>query len=326
MKEAIITNKNTSLRVSDTLSFQQYRVFRFVVAATLLVTAFSIAFPVWMQSVEPYLVLVLVLILGVPHGATDLTIFKAFAKRVSWKGLIIFSIAYLGVIGLYAAMWWALPVQAFGLFLIMSVYHFGQSNLAPIVYDNRPTAVLHYLIWGATALFVPVLLHAEHAQAIVVAMTSYSFPLPEPSQLLFIIWSIVGLNVLSFVLLLIFGKISVTVFVRELIHLVVLLQMFFYTSLLLGFTIYFVFWHSLASVIDQNNFFQRKIQSYRWQHFLWLALPVALTGCLLVVFIRYYLPEGLVLSHEIMGYIFIGLSLLTLPHMLLVDQLYKQKH
>lgn len=326
MKELIITNKNTPLRVSDTLGFQQYRVFRFVVAATLFVTALSIAFPVWMQSIEPYVVLILVLILGVPHGATDLTIFKAFAKRLSWKALLIFTIAYLGVIGLYASLWWALPVQAFGLFLIMSVYHFGQSNLAPIEYGNRLVAILHYLIWGAAVLLVPVLLHAEHAQSIVATMTSHSFPIPERSDLLFVIRSIVGLNVLAFVVLLVFKKISVVVFVRELIHLLVLLQLFFYTSLLLGFTVYFVFWHSLASVIDQNNFFKRRIRSYHWRHFLWLALPVAVVGALLVLFIRYWLPQGLVLSDNVMGYLFIGLSLLTLPHMLLVDQLYKQKH
>lgn len=325
MKEALITTNATSLRMKDTLYFQQYRVFRFVVAATLLVTALSIAFPAWMQSIEPYLVLILVLILGVPHGATDMTIFKAFAKRVSWKGLVIFSIAYLGVIGLYASMWWALPVQAFGLFLIMSVYHFGQSNLAPIEYGNRLAAVLHYLIWGSTALFVPVLLHAAHAQAIVEAMTAFSFPIPQRPQLLTIVWSIIGLNVLAFVLLLLTRKIAVAVFVRELIHLLVLVQMFFYTSLLLGFTIYFVFWHSLSSAIDQNNFFQRRIQSYRWQHFLWLALPIAATGAFIVLALRYYFPEGLELSHKIMSYVFIGLSLLTLPHMLLVDQLYKQK-
>ncbi len=324
MKEASINNNQPAIQLEDMLGFQQYRVFRLVVAATLLITAFSIGFPVWVVSVEPYFVLILVLILGVPHGATDLTIFRAFAKRVSGKDLFVFSVAYLGVIGLYAAMWWLLPMQAFGLFMVLSVYHFGQSNLAPIRYNNRGFEILHYVLWGAAALLVPILLHPEEAQSIVAAMTGQVIPVPSQVVLLNVLWTIIALNGLAFVFLLLTGIISVAVFVREVIHLIVLLQLYFHTSLLLGFTVYFVFWHSLSSVIDQNNFFQCRIRSYRWQHFLWLALPVAAIGAFLVLGLQFWFPAGLVLSPNLMGYVFIGLSLLTLPHMLLVDQLYKQ--
>jgi hypothetical protein len=98
--------------------------------------------------------------------------------------------------------------------------------------------------------------------------------------------------------------------------------MFFTNSLLLGFTVYFVFWHSLTSARDQYRFFERRLSpELRRQLYSEIAMTVAgaFVFCLIVWFGPG--PEA-ALSPSIIGGVFIAISLLTMPHMLLVEQLY----
>ncbi|MEL6140536.1 MAG: Brp/Blh family beta-carotene 15,15'-dioxygenase, partial [Bacteroidota bacterium] len=202
--------------------------------------------------------------------------------------------------------------------------HFGQSNLTGIVYPNILLRVFHYLLWGALVLFTPIILHAEEAQSIVLSMTGTLLPIASTATLKFVIAGLIVANLLLFIILLATKLIPADVFIREITHLVVLLLLFFNTSLLLGFTVYFVFWHSVSSILDQTAFFQRRIAGYRPQDFLRAALPIILIGGIIVSAFMIFIPKELILSPNLMGYVFIGISLLTLPHMILVDNLYRQ--
>jgi len=112
------------------VKFQQYRVFRYVVGLTLAIVLLNVALPNLMSRIEPFLVVAFILLLGIPHGSTDLTIFKAFVRRPEKRHALYFGAGYIGLIGLYLTVWALLPVWAFGIFIVMSLYHFGQSNLA----------------------------------------------------------------------------------------------------------------------------------------------------------------------------------------------------
>lgn len=103
---------------------------------------------------------------------------------------------------------------------------------------------------------------------------------------------------------------------------VLLIIMFLTNSLLLGFSVYFIFWHSLASAKDQLQFFKLRLSpTLRRQLFVEVAMTVlgALSFCLIIWF-----GPGPVtaLQPAVIGGVFIFISLLTLPHMLLVELLY----
>jgi Brp/Blh family beta-carotene 15,15'-monooxygenase len=109
---------------------------------------------------------------------------------------------------------------------------------------------------------------------------------------------------------------------RELLSYGLLVAMYLTNSLLLGFTIYFVFWHSLSSAKDQLYFFQRNL-SYDHRRQLFWEIAVVVFGALLFCLIVWFGPgPEAALQPSIIGGVFMFISLLTLPHMLLVEQLY----
>jgi len=277
----------------------------------------------WLGYIEPFLVLGLMLVLGLPHGATDHGLFLALPQvqwKVKWNN---FYLVYVLVLGAYGLLWLLMPLVAFGLFLLLSVYHFGQSNWADIQYPNVWLSRIHFVLWGAGILFTPILLHFGEAADIVAAMTGF---LVEPLSAAAVNQSIIWFSAINLSLILALaatGFLTKRRCAKEIMGYGLLMALFFTNSLLLGFTVYFVFWHSLGSIRDQLHFFQNRLpDASRKQLFVEIGVVVfgALAFCLIVWFGPG--PEA-ALQPAIIGRVFILISILTLPHMILVEQLYQ---
>lgn len=271
---------------------------------------------------EPYLVLGMMLLLGLPHGATDHGLFLALRKDKLANNKLRFYLLYVGVIATYGLVWYFIPMVAFLIFILLSVYHFGQSNWVDVKHDNPVLARAHYLLWGVGILLTPILLHAGEAVAIVATMTSTVLDAPERSTVLLFIGFMGLVNFVMLVSLWLSGSLDARRMLLECLAYALLMGMFFTNSLLLGFTVYFVFWHSLASARDQLQFFERRLSpGLRRQLYGEIAMTVlgALAFCLIVWFGPG--PES-ALQPSVIGGVFIVISLLTMPHMILVEQLY----
>lgn len=291
-----------------------------VATYVLLITGLFIVFGLMAANtlavVEPFLVLGLMLILGLPHGATDHGLYQSM-----WGGNKRTFLFFYGiVIALYGLVWYLAPLVAFGVFILLSIYHFGQSNWVNSKYANPSLARGHYLLWGSGILLTPILLHAGEAAAIVSVMTGIELPVdfsPLP-----IIISLGCLNILVIALRFFRGEISSARCGKELLGYGLLMGLFFTNSLLLGFTVYFVCWHSLSSALDQVRFFNRKpapdlLRQLRWE------IGYTVLGALLFCGFVWLGPgPQAALTPAIMGGVFVFISLLTLPHMLLIEELY----
>ena len=119
------------------------------------------------------------------------------------------------------------------------------------------------------------------------------------------------------------GQASRKEMIDELVNLGVLGLLFICTPLLLGFAIYFVFWHALSSVMDQVQFFrERKGNSYSWKHYVKNALPLSLVAiCGLGMLVGMQVSMNISLN---IGVVFVFISVVTLPHMIMIDQLYQE--
>lgn len=274
---------------------------------------------------EPFLVLAMMLLLGLPHGATDHGLFIALQKGEAKTRKSSFYLAYLALIALYGLVWYIFPVTAFSIFLLLSFYHFGQSNWVAINHGSDTVARFHYLLWGAGILLTPILLHAGEAIEIVAAMTGRTLiPTPDQERVHWFIAVMAFANAALMIALWWLQRIDSRQLLTELFAYALLLTLFFTNSLLLGFSVYFVFWHSLASAKDQLRFFELRLSpALRRQLYTEIAMTVAgaIAFCLII-----WLGPGpeAALQPAIIGGVFIFISLLTLPHMLLVEQLYNR--
>ncbi len=298
--------------------------YRITQGITLLALLIGVGFSHLLVGYEVFIAAAMIVVLGIPHGATDHLIFVKLSRSfLGAQGLKQFYFYYIALIIVYGIMWWLLPTLALGIFLIISIYHFGQSNWNHIVFSNKIVGTLSYLNWGSFVLFVPLLWHYDTTSVIISDITS------TPSVFLSQIWCksiCVGLFVLNIwfsIHLWNKNTISSNQLINEILNLVLLGLVFINLPLLLGFTVYFVFWHSAGSLLDQFTFFQTHIYRYTWKQFCLQMLPftlvaIAALGCFLGLSYNLGLPLNI-------GMLFIFISIVTLPHILLIDLLYEEK-
>jgi Brp/Blh family beta-carotene 15,15'-monooxygenase len=106
-----------------------------------------------------------------------------------------------------------------------------------------------------------------------------------------------------------------------LMYLLVMLVVTFYLPLLLGFTFYFVIWHSVLSLNNIISYLQKNhaITNRMVKKQILLYSFLALGG------IGLYGLTGLMFSSisSAVGYLFLGLAVLTAPHMQIMHEMYK---
>ena len=289
--------------------------------SSILLSTLMLVLPGLAQHLSLFLALLLIAVLGIPHGATDHRIFSVLLYRKGGKPMMKrFYGGYLGLMLIYALLWWLSPVFSLLIFLLTSMYHFGQSNWNYVNLGSWPKSLL-YVLYGAFVLFVPILAHFESAQPIVASIIQR--PLSQASPLLLNggIGVVVVLNFGMIGLLWAVGKLTHQQAWAEVLNLFILLALFVSTPLLVGFALYFSGWHALSSIQDQIVFFQSQKPGYRLKDYVVEAMPytgLAIFGLMMMIWY-----SNSIQMDAASGILFIFLSLVTLPHLVLIEMLYR---
>ncbi|MEN1786183.1 MAG: Brp/Blh family beta-carotene 15,15'-dioxygenase [Bacteroidota bacterium] len=300
------------------------RLNKIIIAVTTIAILVCLTLPAhWVNGILTPFALLLILA-GIPHGATDFVVFqRIFAKYQITQQLVYFLTGYFLAMFFYIVVWWFSPLTAFGLFLLNSVYHFGESNWNFLDLGSKVRQSLVYIVWGSAVLAVPILLHFEQAAIIIQEFSGAHLTISTAFKTSIICSLIVG-NLLMIVSLFWAKLINVSRFYREIRNFLILMLLFFSTPLLVGFSIYFVFWHSLYAMRDQFKYLNlanepgRKKAYIKQLFFISLVSFLALGG--LYSFADGHLDQGYNL-----GKLFVFIAVVTVPHSLLMHNLYQFK-
>jgi Brp/Blh family beta-carotene 15,15'-monooxygenase len=257
------------------------------------------------------LCLVGLVFLGLPHGGNDFF----YRKEKNTAGSIRFLSMYLGVMLLYLALWFVWPMLSLGLFLLISIHHFGQSN-----FNTNRIWSLDSVLWGSWLVGFPVLKHSNEVFGVFATMLGQSGS------------AAAGFGHLNDPALLVVSIVFVLMYVAVLYHshrsswLSYLLQWFlvtvwyWFTPLLLGFVFVFCFWHALQSMQYQLDYVSVNYKQNRKKTLMGFV-PFGLMALVGMGFLlRFDLESNL-------GFAFVLLSLVTLPHVVVMDGLYRShKH
>ena len=257
------------------------------------------------------LCLVGLVFLGIPHGGNDFF----YRKEKNTAGSIRFLSMYLGVMLLYLALWFVWPMLSLGLFLLISIHHFGQSN-----FNTNRIWSLDSVLWGSWLVGFPVLKHSNEVFGVFATMLGQSGS------------AAAGFGHLNDPALLVVSIVFVLMYVAVLYHshrsswLSYLLQWFlvtvwyWFTPLLLGFVFVFCFWHALQSMQYQLDYVSVNYKQNRKKTLMGFV-PFGLMALVGMGFLlRFDLESNL-------GFAFVLLSLVTLPHVVVMDGLYRShKH
>jgi Brp/Blh family beta-carotene 15,15'-monooxygenase len=278
-----------------------------------------------LQETHYVLALGLILFGGIPHGATDYVISRHLKGSI-WgsRKLIRFLFRYLLIMALYAMVWWASPVIGLLIFLGISVLHFGQSNWNYLTFHSSFERQFTYYLWGALVLFFPIIWHFETALPIIESLTGAWNMAPGAELQVLLCTVLTVANAGWIIYLYLSGQLQLQQVRDEAINLAVLLWAFTQLPLLLGFAVYFVAWHSLSSILDQIRFYNEQSEKkYDWRAYLRDVWPFSLLAIGTVsgwLAWRYTQQAGID-----WGGLFIFISVVTLPHMILIDRLYAEE-
>lgn len=297
--------------------------YRSIQGLALLAVLVSLLVPGLLSSVQLILALGMIVLIGIPHGATDYLIFQQLSRPL-WgsREMTRFYINYMLLMAGYALLWWLLPAASLLLFLGISVYHFGQSNWNYIAFRTKAEATGTHLLWGSFVLFVPILWHYEAAAPIISSIVNapapyIAKPWREAASIVLLV-----LNLWLCIYYFIQSRITRKEFIDEVVNLSALALLLINLPLLLGFAIYFVCWHSLSSMMDQIRFFRKQAHAYSIRQYIKNALPLSLAAISsLVAFALLQMKMDIPLN---IGIVFVFISVVTLPHMILIDQLYQE--
>lgn len=304
------------------MTFRDGPIYGFVVAVTVAAIAGSIVSYGAMEKAQYLLLAVGTIAIGIPHGATDNAIYLRLVDRPRRFG---FYVTYIAVAAVYGFLWIVAPKISLILFLIISIYHFGQSNL---FYTAGPDTMLWkrlgYLGWGAFSVFTPILYRYEEARPIVVTLIGYDPISVEVAHDVapFVGALLLGLNVATLAILRRFGSIGREDLVKELFSFVLLYVLYATAPLYVSFIVYWAFWHSLNSVIEITRIWNTDDFLHRVARFFRSAAPLTIVtfGGIAAIF----WIVGAYGSRDILiATFFVIIAAITLPHTVIMERLYR---
>ena len=249
-----------------------------------------------------------ILSFGVIHGANDLILLK---KKLNNKEITIFSLffPYLSMVFLFGLFFYFFPSFALIFFVLFSSYHFGEQQWTMFIKKKEKKLRVFYFSFG---LFLFSVLFWINSQSVINIIN-------DITGVLIISVFFDYLLGLSMVGLLFFGFLNYRLLIDQIIVqfilLVLLTLLFFNSDLIYAFGVYFVFWHSIPSILEQSNFIfgSSDIKSFisylRYAFIYWILSLIGL-------FILYYFLK----DHQILilSIFFSFLAAITFPHTIVI--------
>ncbi|MHA7131367.1 Brp/Blh family beta-carotene 15,15'-dioxygenase [Algoriphagus namhaensis] len=254
---------------------------------------------------------VILLTVGIPHGAIDHLTSSSYQRR---GFMLRFILSYLLLIGVYLVLWAVLPVVALLAFLLMSAYHFGQTHFLGRSTSSSLANTVNYLLRGGFFLAVILFGDFQMTREILSPLLSVDFLLPYRFH---IITSLLLLSVFNQYLL----KISWGV--QDFIDLIILAPLLYFCPLLISFILYFGFWHALPSILIEYRYLRESNTCQNLRQFVVQLLPFTLLslagiGVVLVLGLRFLSREELFLLF------FVLISLISFPHIIYMNDFIKR--
>ena len=268
-----------------------------------------------------------ILLLGVPHGAADLLVANqnAESNQQSFSKFRFLGI-YLGRLFLFAAVLWYFPVIGNILFIFFAAYHFGETDLYQFKTDTF-FGKIFIISYGLLILSVILLHHFEDVMPIYLQFESGK----KNAALInwidvhrYLLLSISGIAFFTttFIYFLKNRDSSTNANGHFLIRFALILFILFSLPMLLGFTFYFVLWHSVFSLknifsyLNKNGLISRIAIAKEIGFYSILSF-----GGFIIFGYTGFLFLG---NNELIAYVFLFLAVLTAPHMQVMHNMYQK--
>ncbi len=267
----------------------------------LYLLSYLVAGP-WDSIIDYGIAGILLFTTGIPHGAGDHLIAQKIASREKLNfHLKPFMLFYVGIMLAYAVLWYITPLISFIIFIAISVFHFGDMEDLEETQPKQTYINLARTVFLGSGILSFILF--SHWNEVVEIVTRMEVPIPQNLPDTFLYFSLVFL-------LLGFQKKNTTHFINTFITLVI----GYFLPLIPAFICYFSCCHAVYSFIGMKNHLELTFLEL-YKKLIPFSLGALFLGSIYIILV----------SKDLQIYpVFIFLSLLTLPHFLLMHKLIKR--
>jgi len=288
-----------------------------------------------------------VLLVGLPHGAVDhLVIARERGESLSVRWLALVGGIYLLFGVAYGLVWFAFPVVAFALFILLTWFHWGQGELYPLFdivgasYLRAPgQRALTVLVRGGAPMLVPLV--AFPAEYEFVAGTLIGLfdagaaealgPVFEPRARL-AVGAVYGTALFATVALGFYRTSERGPWLTDAGEMLLLTAFFLTVPPILAIGVYFCFWHSLRHVVRAVLLHDDSASALdRWQvgratrRFARDAAPMTAGALALLGLLYLVVPRTPAGTAELVALYLVLIAVLTLPHVVIVTWLDREQ-
>lgn len=265
------------------------------------------------QIVEDSIAYFMVLSLGIVHGANDLFILKKKVKvNANFFQLIVI---YLLLILACIICFFINSFVSLLLFVLLSAYHFGEQH-----FENKFNTPVWFrfsifITYGLLIFFMLFYTNLSEVNQIVNDLTHQSFKKE------FILYGMaINMTLLSVLFIIAYYRnfeLRIRL-IKEIFYLALLLIVFKTTTLVFGFAIYFILWHSIPSIGDQIQYLSGSLNKKNMFSYFKKAGYIWILSIILLLQLYFFMEKG-----SFSSAIFLVLFAVTAPHTWVMYQMKK---
>ena len=254
-----------------------------------------------------------IVIIGLPHGAFDGAVALALGYGKTLRSMLGFICAYIAIAVGVVVFWIAFPTVALLLFLLISMVHFGIGDSQPGWWGQRS---LQALAHGGLVVVAISLLHRDEVEPIFAHLV-----LGDTA----VLWGV--LSGAAYGLAAVVASYAALAYRYQslrprLAELAVLGVAYYVLPPLAGFALYFCVVHSMRHMAHIWRKLRTGLDGGR--KMLRLAVMFSVATWAAGALALWLMPAAESLDGAILRVVFIGLAALTVPHMILVDGLFRR--
>ena len=252
-----------------------------------------------------------ILSFGIVHGANDLILLKKSKNNLSSKSLFI---VYLTMVILSGCFFYLIPTFAIIFFILFSAYHFGEQQWTMLYKSNSTKIKLFYFFYGLLLFLTLFTLNHNYVSEIIFDITGFS--ISEKILISLLSLSAIGAIINLFIS---FNELK-TQLTQQFFFIIILSALFFSSSLIWSFAVYFVIWHSIPSIIEQSKFIYGTSTKNTFIKYLKDA-SIYWVISIIGLFIAYYALKDQ--QNLLISIFFSFLAAITFPHTLVIFKIKK---
>ena len=285
------------------------------------ISVFTSFFGLWLTSYlsevnQEILGFTLIFTFGILHGANDLVLISQLKSGKKSKFIKIL-LSYVTIVLISALLFTKIPMVALVLFILVSSYHFGEQHWQVILRDG--TILLIKLFQFNFGLLLLMLLFSFNKQAVIQIVNKITHIIVTEYEINVALLITIGVFLVNSILLMKTSTSFKKNAIEQLFYLLLLCIIFKVSGLIWGFTIYFIFWHSIPSLNDQikflyGNYSFSNFKKYFKSAFIYWIISLLGISVLFLISKDWVIFDALFFSF---------LAAITFPHAIVIVKMYE---